>query len=186
MEFNTHKNLEGKHAYLSPSNYHWINYDDEKFDRVFINQLAKEKGTKLHALACQCIDLGVRLPDTQKTLNMYVNDAIGYHLSPEVVLYYSPNCFGTADAIGYDAGKLRIFDLKTGASKAYMYQLEIYAAIFFLEYGIRGITLDNSDIELRIYQSNKCLVEEPDKRMISQLMGSIVTKDQRIQQLKGE
>lgn len=186
MEFNQHRDLEGKHAYLSPSNYHWVDYDGDKFDRTYLNYLNKERGTKLHALACQCIELGIKLPDIPKTLNMYVNDCIGYRLSPEVVLYYSPNCFGTADAIGYDKNVLRIFDLKNGVTKAYMTQLEIYAALFFLEYGDRRIKLDKTTIELRIYQSNKCLVEEGNKARISQIMGSIITKDRRIKDLKGE
>lgn len=188
MEFNKHRDLEGRHAYLSPSNYHWINYDDEKFDRVFTNQLMKERGTELHELAAKCIKLGVKLPESSKTLNMYVNDCIGFRLQPEVVLYFSEYCFGTADAIGYDdtTHVLRVSDLKTGSNKVSMSQLEIYAALFFLEYGYRGISLNDATTELRIYQSNKCWYEEADKTAISQLMGSIMTKDKRIRTLKGE
>lgn len=186
MDFISHKDLEGKHAYLSPSNYHWLNYDDEKFHRVFLNQLNKERGTQLHVLACECIRLGVKLPKNRQTLNLYVNDCIGFRLTPEVVLFYSENCFGTADAIGYEPGLLRVSDLKTGSNKAYMHQLEIYSAIFFLEYSVRGITLDDTKIELRIYQNNDCWLHEPDKRVISQIMGSIISKDKQIKQLKGE
>lgn len=186
MDFIKHKNLEGKHAYLSPSNYHWLNYDEEKFRRVFINQLNKERGTELHELACRCIKLGVQLPDKPIALNTYVNDCIGFGLTPEVVLYYSPYCFGTADAIGYTPGLLRISDLKTGSNKAYMHQLEIYASIFFLEYAPMDITLENTNIELRIYQSGQCWLHEPDKRVLSKIMGSIITKDKQIKELKGE
>lgn len=186
MNFIKHSDLEGKHSYLSPSNYSWLNYDDEKFDRVFIAHMNKERGTQLHALACELIKLGVKLPRTPKTLNMYVNDCIGFKLAPEVVLFYSENCFGTADAIGHTDGLLRISDLKTGVNKAYMHQLEIYSAIFFLEYGGRGITLDNTNIELRIYQNNEVWLHEPDKRVISQIMASIMAKDKRIKMLKGE
>lgn len=185
MRFNKHPDLEGKHAYLSPSNYSWLNYDDEKFDRVFINQMTKEKGTRLHALACELITLGVKLPASQKTLNMYVNDCIGFKLTPELVLYYSENCFGTADALGYTPGLLRISDLKTGLNKAYMHQLEIYAAIFFLEYGAIA-PLDGTKIELRIYQNNTCWLHEPDNRVIFQIMTNIIAKDKRIKTLKGE
>lgn len=186
MHFNKHSDLEGKHAYLSPSNYHWLNYDADKFDRVFINQMTKERGTQLHALACDLIRLGVKLPKSQKTLNMYVNDAIGFKMVPEQILYYSENCFGTADTIAVKPGFLRIHDLKTGANKAYMHQLEIYAAIFFLEYGLQGYELGNTDIELRIYQNNEVWIHEPDKRIISQIMASIISKDKRIKELKGE
>lgn len=186
MNFNTHTNLEGKHAYLSPSNYHWLNYTDEKFDRVFRSQLAKERGTKLHDLARQCILLGVKLPQKKTTLNMYVNDAIAFGMQPEQVLYYSPNCFGTADTIAAEPGILRIHDLKTGENKAYMHQLEIYAAIFFLEYGGIGYEVDTTDIELRIYQHNEVWVHHPDKDLLHRIMDSIVEKDRRINLLKGE
>lgn len=37
MNFKKHSELEGKHAFLSPSGYHWINYDDEKLERVYSN-----------------------------------------------------------------------------------------------------------------------------------------------------
>lgn len=184
MEFNKHPNLEGKHAYLSPSNYHWLNYDDEKFDRVFRNQLAKERGVKLHDLACQCIKLGVRLPDNGETLSLYVNHAIDFGMMPEQVLYYSENCFGTADTIGYIPGLLRIHDLKTGEHKAYMHQLEIYSAIYFLEYEPFGIHLGNTDIILRIYQSNNYWEHTPDKGVIKSIMDNIIAKDQRIRMLK--
>lgn len=186
MHFNKHLELEGKHAYLSPSNYHWLNYDGEKFDRVFENLLAKERGTKKHELAKSLIELGVKLPDNGETFNLYVNDAIDFKMTPEVVLYYSPNCFGTADTIYYEDGLLRIHDLKTGVHKAYMHQLEIYTAIFFLEYGLSGIELNDTDIELRIYQSNDIWPHEPDKNVIRHIMNEIVEKDLRIQYLKGE
>jgi hypothetical protein len=32
---------------------------------------------------------------------MYVNDAIGYQMTPEQPIYYSENCVGTADAISF-------------------------------------------------------------------------------------
>lgn len=183
MQFNRYPDLEGKHAYLSPSNYHWINYSDEKFDLIFKNQLAKERGVKLHELACQCIRLGVKLYDGNDTLSMYVNDAIDLHMTPEQILYYSENCFGTADTISYEPNILRIHDLKTGVNKTYMHQLEIYTAIFFLEYN--WIYLDDTDIILRIYQDGKIWEHIPDKNVIKNIMDNIISKDQRIRQLKG-
>lgn len=182
MEFNKHPDLEGKHAYLSPSNYHWLNYSNEKFDKIFRNQLAKERGTKLHELACQCIRMGVKLKD-EDTLGLYVNDAIDFHMTPEQVLYYSPYCFGTADTISYIPNILRIHDLKTGENKAYMHQLEIYAAIFFLEY--QWINIDDTDIELRIYQNEQTWIHHPNKNVIWDIMQNIAEKDQRIRELKG-
>lgn len=182
MQFNKHPDLEGKHACLSPSNYHWLNYSDEKFDIVFKNQLAKERGIKLHELACQCIRMGVKLKDAD-TIGLYVNDAIDLHMIPEQILYYSENCFGTADTIFYEPNILRIHDLKTGENKAYIRQLEIYAALFFLEYP--QISVDNTDVELRIYQNNQPWIHRPKKSVIWDIMQNIIAKDQRIRELKG-
>ena len=49
-------------------------------------------------------------------------------MTPEQILYYSDNCFGTADAILFRNNFLRIHDLKTGKIPAHMEQLEIYAS----------------------------------------------------------
>lgn len=133
MNFNNHSNLEGQHAFLGASKYHWINYSEDKVADAYSKFLATQKGTVLHAFAAQCISLGQKLPKSQKTLNMYVNDAIGYKMTPEQTLFYSENCFGTADSISYRSGLLRIHDLKTGIIPAHMEQLMIYAALFCLE-----------------------------------------------------
>lgn len=87
MNFNRHSNLEGQHAFLGASKYHWINYTDDKIADSYVRFLATQKGTVLHAFAAQCILLGQKLPKSQKTLNMYVNDAIGYKMTPEQILY---------------------------------------------------------------------------------------------------
>ena len=85
MEFNKPKNLAGCHAFLGASKYHWINYDPEKVAASYRNYLATLKGTELHDFAARCIKLGQKLPKSKKTLNMYVNDAIGYRMTPEQV-----------------------------------------------------------------------------------------------------
>lgn len=82
MNFAKHSNLEGQHAFLSASGYHWINYSEEKIADAYAKYRAAQRGTALHAFAAQCIKLGQRLPKSQKTLNMYVNDAIGYKMTP--------------------------------------------------------------------------------------------------------
>ena len=51
---------------------------EDKLDRVFFTNEAAKRGTELHALAHDLIRLGVKLPKTRATLNMYVNDAIGF------------------------------------------------------------------------------------------------------------
>ena len=86
MKWNDHSSLQGQHAFLSASNYHWINYDNEKLIQYFNNYRDAEKGTMLHAFAAECITLGQKLPKSQKTLNNYVNDAIGYKMDPEQIL----------------------------------------------------------------------------------------------------
>lgn len=145
MTFNKHSNLEGQHAFLGASKYHWINYSDEKVANAYAKFLATVRGTELHEFAAQCIRLGQKLPRSNKTLNMYVNDAIGYKMTPEQVLYYSDNCFGTADAIAFRNGILRIHDLKTGSVPAHLEQLEIYAALFCLEYNKKPSEISFSD-----------------------------------------
>lgn len=181
MNFNKHSSLEGQHAFLGASNYHWLNYDEEKLVTAYNNFLAKAKGTELHEFAKRCIELGIKLPSNRQTLNMYVNDAIGFRMTPEVVLYYSPNVFGTADAICYKKNCLRIHDYKSGSVPASMHQLEIYAALFCLEYKISPEKIKS---ELRIYQLNDILIEEPEPSYIREIMDKIIFNDKIIEQIK--
>ncbi len=124
MNFNKHLAIEGQHAFLGASKYHWINYSEEKLIESYSKFQAAREGTELHAFAAQCIRLGQKLPRSQKTLNMYVNDAIGYKMTPEQPLYYSENCFGTADAISFRKNLLRIHDYKSGVTPAHMDSLK--------------------------------------------------------------
>jgi len=181
MKFNRHSTLEGIHAFLSPSKYSWINYDDEKLDFVYANWRASQQGTELHELAAKLINLGVKLPKINKTLNMYVNDGIGFRMSTEVCLFYSLNAFGTADAISFKNKLLRIHDLKNGRTPASMKQLEVYAALFCLEYGFNPRDIE---IELRIYQLDEVLVENPAPEDIFFIIERIVVFDKRINELK--
>lgn len=180
MKWHNHSSLKDAHAFLSPSNYHWLNYDDEKLIATYKNVKAKELGTRLHALAKEHIDLGIKMPNTKQTLNMHINDAIGYRMDAEVIMFYSSYCFGTADAIGYNDKKriLRIHDLKTGTIPANMKQLYIYAAVFFLEYGEEyNITPADVTIELRIYQNDDITKECPAAEDIQDIMDDIIHKD---------
>lgn len=181
MTFNDHSNLKGQHAFLGASKYHWINYDQEKVADAYSGFLATQRGTVLHDFACQCITLGQKLPKSQKTLNMYVNDAIGFHMVPEQVLYFSENCFGTVDTISFRDNLLRIHDLKTGVVPAHMEQLEIYAALFCLEYGVKPSSID---MELRIYQNNEVVYHNPEDRDISSIIEKIIGFDKIIRKIK--
>ena len=170
MTFNDHSCLRGQHAFLSASKYHWINYDPQKVVDAYTSFMAAQKGTELHEFAAKCIELGQKLPRSKKTLNNYVNDAIGFRMTPEQVLYYSDNCFGTADSICFRDDILRIHDLKTGVVHAHMEQLLIYDALFCLEYRIKP---RNIQIENRIYQSDDILIATPTAKDIDPIMDKI-------------
>lgn len=171
MIFKKHLNLEGLHAPFSPSQSSWLRYDDDKVVEVYNNKKAAEMGTRLHQWAKDTIDLGIKQPRSKQTLYAYVNDAIGYKMSTEVVLYYSDRFFGTADAISFRKGVLRIHDLKTGKTPVHMEQLRIYAALFCLEYKIKPGEID---MELRIYQNDEILYDKPTAEDILPIMDHIV------------
>ena len=185
MNFNKHSDLLGQHAFLGASKYHWLNYDDDKLVQSYLSSLAVQKGTELHELACNLIRLGVKLPKSKSTLNAYVNDAIAYRLTPEQPLYFSRNCFGTADAISFNEKDrfLRIHDLKTGVTPAHMEQLEIYAALFCLEYHKQPQDLG---MELRIYQNNEVLIHSPRSEGIESIMHLIIRFDSKIEKMRTE
>lgn len=179
MIFNKHSELAGRHATISASKYHWINYSNEKFITWVKTQMMAREGSELHELAAFLIRKGVKLPRNTKTMNQYVNSCIGFRMNPEQVLFYSINCFGTADAISFTeidgAYVLRIFDLKTGISKADMRQLMVYVALFCLEYDFRPFEIET--IELRIYQNDAVEIFEPPKEDITFIMDRIKTFD---------
>lgn len=173
MIWNVHSNLSGQHAFLGASKFYWINYNEDKLAEAFKNYKAAERGTELHEFAAQCIKLRQKLKGTANLAN-YVNDAIGYGMSPEVILYYSEYCFGTADAIKFDERKgfLRIHDLKTGVTPTHMEQLEVYAALFCLEYHIKP---GDIQMELRIYQNDDINIFEPTVENIAPIMDKAIT-----------
>lgn len=183
MLFNKHSQLAGQHAFLSASKYHWINYDEEKLERVFTARMASQRGTDLHNFALEAIRLGVKLPKSAKTLHLYVNDAIGYRMTPEQILYYSDNAFGTADTIAFRRNTLRIHDLKTGLHRASFHQLEVYAALFCLEYRFKPMDIR---MELRIYQNDEVVIQEGDPDVITHIMDKIVMFDKRLTALRLE
>ena len=184
MIFKKHFNLEGLHAPFSPSQSAWLRYSDDKAIDVYLNRKASEMGTRLHAWAKETIDLGIRQPRSQKTLYSYVNDAIGFKMNTEVVLFYSERFFGTADAISYRKGFLRIHDLKTGKSKVKMEQLLVYAALFCLEYNIKPGEL--TGCELRIYQNDNIDIFEPTAEDILPVMDRIKHLDKLLSKIDEE
>lgn len=203
MQWNDHKQLEGKHAFLGASNFHWVNWNDQTFENRYYSQFSTTIGTAIHALAHDCILNRTKLnkhdrhlieitlyhayipkdaydpDDILMNLIPFVNDAIGYHMSSEILLYYNNYCFGTCDAISFSEKEriLRIHDLKTGTTPAHMEQLLIYVALFCLEYHKNPHQFKT---ELRIYQNFNIIVEEPDANDIETFMNLIQERSQTI------
>ena len=186
MNFVKHSNLEGLHAPFSASQSSWLRYDEAKAIEVFKSKQAAEIGTRLHAWAKETIDLGIKQPRSNKTLYAYVNDAIGYKMSTEVVLYYSDYFIGTTDAISFIKNMLRIHDLKIGRVRKiedHIEQLEVYAALFCLEYRIKPGEID---MELRVYKNDEVLVHKPTAEDILPIMDKIVSLNKILEQIDKE
>lgn len=183
MIWNNHYSVEGQHAFLSASKYNWINYDDEKLDASYLAHLAAERGTRRHKLAQMLISEGEKLPRTTATLNLYVNDAIGFKMRPEQPLFYSENVFGTPDAISFHKNLLRIHDLKTGILPTSFNQLLIYCALFCLEYRVNPFEIK---MEARIYQNDAVQILEPDPDDVMHIMEKIKRFDKRIKAMRLE
>lgn len=182
MIFNTHPNISGRHAFLSPSQPAWLNYDDHKITLRYHSWRAAARGTALHKLAHDAINLGVKLSKSNAALATYVAHALHYDMVCEQTLYYSDNAFGTADTIGFKRNLLRIHDLKTGIAPTSMKQLIIYAALFCLEYNISPYQIRT---ELRIYQRDEIKSYEPTADEVQGVMEKIIYTDQYINELKG-
>lgn len=207
MRWNDHSKLIGTHAFLSASKPGWQNKTPEELIEARINSYAQAIGTLLHAYAADRIKYREKLTKQElravrfelirnripeyaidmqamyPTLMSYVNDAIGFGLDPEVVLYYSDESYGTADAINLcDGNVLRIHDLKTGTTPAKMEQLMTYAAWFHLEYKAKP---EHIRTELRIYQSGEILAYEPDATEIREVMDKVVSGVKVLQSMNG-
>lgn len=208
MNFNRHLQQEGKHAVLSASSWRWLNDDLDSLKRRICSQYAQSIGTILHSIAYKHILYRIKLNKYDKknivlellangvprmvidTLDfdsifenfmVYVNDGVGFRMHPEVVLYYSDNFFGTADAISFNEDEriLRIHDYKSGVIPAHIEQLEIYAALFCLEYRFKPHEIET---HLRIYQSNEVLCHDPEPEEIKGVIDTIITFDKFLKQ----
>lgn len=201
MDFLKHHELRGKHAMLPPSQPAWLNYDEEKLFNRYVSLHAQAMGTSLHELAETLITNSIKLKKNDKSVVLvhllkdgipraaidldriynnfmtYVNDAIGFRLTPEQPLIYSEYCFGTADAISFKNNLLRIHDYKSGTTPAKMEQLMIYAALFCLEYKFKPGTID---MELRIYQNDDILCHNPTADEIAPIMDKIIHADKML------
>lgn len=213
MIWNRHLNVEGKHALISPSKYYWMYDSAEDFEKRICSSYAQQVGTLLHEEAHDRIFFKYSMLKSDKrnvilnllkggipsvvidnldfdsifsNLTTYVNDAIRLRMDPEVVLYFSENCWGTADSILYDEKKriLKIHDLKTGTTPAKIEQLYAYAALFFLEYTYAKVK--DTDICLRIYQNNDIIEEVPDYDRILDIMDIIRRNDKIAKKIRND
>lgn len=211
MIFNKHSNLEGKHALLGGSKFYWIN-DISKADKLkrIRSFYTTDLGTALHEVAKKRIKYGYKLSKYDKksviidiletgipeiilssidfdavfdNLQAYVNDAIGFKMIPEQILYYSDFCFGTADAIAFRDNFLRIHDYKSGLTPAHIEQLEVYASLFCLEYKIKPVDIQ---MELRIYQNNEVLIHNPEVDEIVPIIDQIISYNKFITKIQKE
>lgn len=134
-----------------------------------------------HAYAARSIRVGRKFPQSKKALNAYINDAIDFHMIPEVGLYYSENCYGIADAIDFTNNFLRIHALRTKHEPADMKQLFIYDALFCLKRGIKPCDIQ---IENRIYQNDKVLIANPTFEDIDPIIEKIKEFDRVVREVK--
>lgn len=171
----------GLHAPLSASQSAWVNYDETRLRQYITNLRAKEKGTKDHEFANYAIENRYKMSNHKKSINQFINDSIGFRMTSEQLLFYSEYCFGTADAISFqktEEGKLlRIFDLKTGVIRVNFRQLNVYAALFCLEYGEDPFDMV---IEQRIYQNHEIMMNFPEPLEIKDIMDTIIKFDKII------
>ena len=187
MKWNDHSMLKNTHALFSPSTSGWEKYTPERLQERYLTSYAADIGTAIHEEAMWHISKKISVKDAAKgelklslykrpnlpddvidvldfdlifsNYMLYVNDAIGFRMDPEVILYSNPLCYGTADAISFKDNFLRIHDLKTGVSTPHIEQLYKYAALFCIEYRVDPRKIET---ELRIYQSNNdILVANP-------------------------
>ncbi len=207
MIFEQHLNLRGKHATLSPSQPHWLRYSEEQLYQKYASQYAQVMGTSLHELAETLIRNNLKLKKGDKltvlshllndgiprnVIDMdriysnfmaYVNDAVGFKLTPEQILYYSDYCFGTADAISFRNNFLRIHDYKSGTIPAKMEQLLVYAALFCLEYKVKPGEIET---ELRIYQNDEVIYHNATADDILPVMDAIIQHSRALEKMNEE
>lgn len=208
MKWKEYSLPEGSHALFGGSNYHWINYTSEDFVNKYRSSIAAKIGTAIHDAAQTLIEGRIKISENDwnlvrfvleengfprnidcvpilNNLIHYVNDAIAYGMDTEILLYFSENFYGTADAISFDEKKkfLRIHDLKTGLVPGHMEQLLIYMALFCLSYKYQPYDIK---AELRIYQGGEILYFKPELEDVVPIVDQIVTGNKLITELRAE
>ena len=210
MIWKDYSHLKNTHAFCGASKYAWRNYTIEKLLQAKESSYAATIGTKLHDYAAKNIKKHFKAVKSDKrdvyrylvvendippnavdidrlfpNLMTYINDAIGFGLDPEVILYFSPDFYGTADGISWSESDkiLRISDLKTGVTPASFVQLENYAAFFCLDYKIKPSQIKK--IEFRLYQNNEILYAEPSSEILFPIIDQIVEFNKALMAFEG-
>lgn len=208
MKWKEYSLPEGSHALFGGSNYHWINYTHDDFINKYRSSIAAKIGTAIHDSAKTLIDGRIKISENDwnlvryileengfprnidcvpilENLIQYVNDAISYGMDTEILLYFSENFFGTADAICFNEKTkfLRIHDLKTGLNPGHMEQLLIYMALFCLSYKYKPYDIT---AELRIYQRGEILYFKPELEDVVPIVDQILTGNKLITELRAE
>lgn len=116
------------------------------------------------------------------TVKKFVNDSIVEHMESEQEVGYSEKFWGTSDAIKYKNGLLQVFDLKTGTSQAKPEQLYIYAALYCLQHTVNPF---ENLIEIRLYQNDDVYIENPDPKLIMDIMDKIVHLNKVLTKFEG-
>lgn len=183
MRFTPHPEVADRHAFLSPSKYSWMRYDEEKLDRVWLTRLAAVRGTEEHEYAAMAIRLGRRQPANGDTLNMYINDCIRWKMTPEVALVGNEHFFGHADAAGFRKNVFRVSDYKSGVTATSMDQPKCYVAAFCMEYDLSPFDFA---AEMRIYQNGEIREELADPHEINIIIDRVNVFSKRIDLMRRE
>ena len=208
MIWKDYSKLKNTHAFCGASNYRWRNYDPDKLIQSKINSYATTIGTLLHEYAADNIRNRFKIAKSDKrsilrylsiehgiilssidisrlfpNLMTYVNESIDFNMDPEVTLYFSDDFYGTADAISWNDGVLRISDLKTGVTPASFMQLENYAAFFCLDYKIKPTQI--KQMEFRIYQNDEVMFAAPEPIILSPIIEMIIEFNRVLQDFEG-
>jgi len=170
-----HKITSNKETFNSIDEYIFNKYYDQEMDSI------SKTGNRI--LSC-LKQVTKNQPEFIENIRAYVNDAIGYKMYPEVVLYFTDEFFGTTDALIFNEKErlLRVHDLKTGVSIVHVEQLMGYAALFCLEQNIDPLTIN---YELRIYQGNDILVATPDGNDVKQFVDQYLAFDKEVKIFEG-
>ncbi|MBO7422942.1 MAG: hypothetical protein J6T99_06095 [Oscillospiraceae bacterium] len=207
MDFVQFSELEGKHAFLSPSAYNWIFFENPEEDllKKRVSFYAPIVGTTLHKFACDRIKYRLKYHSREKdslklelyralpidvvdtldldsladNLEVYISDAIGYRMIPEQILYYSDQCWGTTDAISNFASieKQKILRIHDLKTGTTPAHIEQLMIYAALFYLQYHKRPGEHKTELRIYQGGEVLVHEPEADEIVPIMDRIQSYD---------